>query len=178
VAGAWEDKVVELYKVSIDEYRFNVRLNWDRTQYFLGLNLAIVAAATGLVKSGPPRTLEYLLVAAIFAAGVAASLLGAAAATKGHNYYRAARDVVKSFELQLGLPANLGIASTEGMKLGRTPDAEAPDLGPAGQIPPSGQTGGSLRPGTVVRGAVNILRLITVLDLVGAGYAMWRACHA
>src|SRR4051794_14960247 len=69
-----QDKLVEHYKIAIDEYRYNVRLNWDRTQYFLTLNLAIVAAATGLVKAGQTSA-EYMLIGCIFVCGLMACTL-------------------------------------------------------------------------------------------------------
>ena len=34
------EKLLELYKIALDEYRFEVRLGWDRTTYFLLLNIA------------------------------------------------------------------------------------------------------------------------------------------
>ncbi len=38
----------EIYKAAIDECRFQVLYNWSRTQYFLGFNAVILAAAVGL----------------------------------------------------------------------------------------------------------------------------------
>lgn len=35
-------ELVDLYKVAVEEYRFQVDLNWKRTQYFLALNVAIL----------------------------------------------------------------------------------------------------------------------------------------
>ncbi len=42
-------ELVDLYKVAVEEYRFQVDLNWKRTQYFLALNVAILGVGTGLV---------------------------------------------------------------------------------------------------------------------------------
>jgi hypothetical protein len=48
------EDLLNLYGKALDEYRFQVRLNWDRTQYFLALDLGILAAAAGLVRLTPP----------------------------------------------------------------------------------------------------------------------------
>lgn len=32
------DRMLDLYKIALEEYRFEVRLGWDRTTYFLVLN--------------------------------------------------------------------------------------------------------------------------------------------
>jgi hypothetical protein len=39
---------VDLYKNVVDEYRFQVQFNWQRTQYLLAFNAAILAAAVAL----------------------------------------------------------------------------------------------------------------------------------
>jgi hypothetical protein len=171
-SAAWADKLIDVYKIAIDEYRYNVRLNWDRTQYFLGLNLAIVAAATGLVKA-QLGFWECALVASLFTCGVIASSVGASACIKGHEYYQASRKVVKAIEAKLGLPAELGIATTGGMRGEKFVEPE-PDLGPAG-APPKLALFGNLRRGTVLHGAVVLLRVITALDLAGALYALIKA---
>ena len=44
-------ELLELYRVVIDEYRFQVRLNWDRTQYFFVLNTAVTTAAGTLLAT-------------------------------------------------------------------------------------------------------------------------------
>lgn len=43
----------QLYKLAIEEYRFQVNLNWQRSQYFLGLNAAIISVGAGLIHLGP-----------------------------------------------------------------------------------------------------------------------------
>jgi len=86
------DKLLDLYKIAIDEYRFEVRLGWDRTTYFLVLNSAILSVATGLLKLDNPLVV-YLFIALLFAFGVGTSLIGSMSITKAHEYYR--RAVVK-----------------------------------------------------------------------------------
>ena len=67
-----------------------MRLNWDRTQYFLVLNLAVIAAATGLLKLGAAEPLKYT-VALLFWGGMIMAALGVRVIRRGHNYYRATR---------------------------------------------------------------------------------------
>lgn len=93
---------MDLYKIAVDEYRFQVKLNWDRTVYYMVLDTAIISVATGLLKLGNSPVL-YLLIAAIFALGLGAAIVGIAAVKKGHQYYR--RTVVRKTLLEdlLGL---------------------------------------------------------------------------
>jgi hypothetical protein len=95
-------QLIDLYKIAIEEYRYQVRLNWDRTAYYLTLNSGLVAIATGLLKlSSAP--LVNLFVAAVFLLGLVASLIGIKNLKTGHEYYR--RTVIKEtlLEDQLGL---------------------------------------------------------------------------
>jgi hypothetical protein len=81
------DKLLDLYKIALDEYRFVVRLGWDRTTYFLVLNSAILTVATGLLKlQNPPAV--YFFIALLFLLGCGTSTIGAMSITQGHEYYR------------------------------------------------------------------------------------------
>lgn len=88
MAGAFPpDKLIDLYRIALDEYRFEVRLGWDRTTYFLILNSAILTVCTGLLKlDGPP--VIYGFVALLFLFGFATSAVGSMSITKAHEYYR------------------------------------------------------------------------------------------
>jgi len=70
----------------IEEYRFQVKLNSDRTQIYLVLSAAILTAATGLLKVGGPNTRS--LVFLIFALGVFVAWIAARTIEQGHRYYR------------------------------------------------------------------------------------------
>ena len=96
------DQLLELYKVAVDEYRFEVKLGWDRAMYYMVFNTAIISVGTGLLKLENPRANQWL-VAAIFLVGVCSSFIGRTAVRKGHEYYR--RTVVKKTLLEdmLGL---------------------------------------------------------------------------
>ena len=69
------DQLLALYKIAIKEYRFEVRLNWDRTAYYLTLNSGLLAIATGLLKVGGDARVN-LVVAGVFFIGLCASVIG------------------------------------------------------------------------------------------------------
>jgi hypothetical protein len=116
------EQLFDLYKIAIEEYRFAVRLGWDRTNYFLILNSAIFAIATGLLKLDNPPVV-YLFISLIFLFGLTTSIAGARSVAKAHEYYR--RTIVKktAMEEHLGLSSalpgmhesfNLAIGTTRG----------------------------------------------------------------
>jgi hypothetical protein len=64
-----KEQLLELYKIAIEEYRFEVKLNWDRTVYYLTLNSGLIAIATGILKLDNPGPVNAL-VAALFLMGL------------------------------------------------------------------------------------------------------------
>ena len=112
-----QDKLFDLYKVSVEEYRFQVQLNWDRAKYLLGFNTAVIGAGTGLVKLAG-KAADILLVG-LFAVGLAAALLSIVAVYLQHAYYRSTRDRMLRIGEQLKI-RNLGIATTPGARRERT----------------------------------------------------------
>jgi hypothetical protein len=80
-------ELIELYKVAIEEYRFQVKLNNDRLLHLTVFNIAVLSAGAGLLKVGGSR-LGNALVASIFVAGFCTSLIGALAVRTFHRYYR------------------------------------------------------------------------------------------
>jgi hypothetical protein len=109
-----------LYKIAVEEYRFEVRLGWDRTTYFLGLNAAILTVATGLLKLENPA-IVYLFIALLFMFGVATSVAGARSILRAHEYYR--NTIVKKtgIEEHLGLSASLpGLHESFNLAIGTT----------------------------------------------------------
>jgi hypothetical protein len=88
----------DLYKLSVEEYRFQAQFNWSRTQYLLAFNAAILTAAAA-VASQPGRS-----AALVFVLGVAAALLSITAVRTQHGYYRAARDRMCRVEKAIGVP--------------------------------------------------------------------------
>jgi hypothetical protein len=85
-----------LYAHAVDEYRFQVNLNWQRLQYFLGLNVAILGVGAGLLRLGSNRQPQpdNTLPALVFFAGVCLSLASWYMARRQQGYYRSARDTM------------------------------------------------------------------------------------
>lgn len=46
-------ELLRLYEIAVEEYRFQVRLNWNRAQYLLGFNTAVIAVGAGLSLASP-----------------------------------------------------------------------------------------------------------------------------
>lgn len=80
-----KDELLELYRVAVEEYRFNVKLTWDRTRFYVGLHMALVAVTSTLLRIESEARISFLLIAVI---GAAASFLGIHTIRKGHEYYR------------------------------------------------------------------------------------------
>jgi hypothetical protein len=80
-------ELIDLYKVAIEEYRFQVKLNNDRLLHLTVFNIAFLSAGAGLLKVAGSR-LGNALVASIFIAGFFTSLIGALAVRTLHQYYR------------------------------------------------------------------------------------------
>jgi hypothetical protein len=81
------EQLIELYKVAIEEYRFQVKLNNDRLLHLTVFNIAVLSAGAGLLRVGG-SWLGNMLVATIFIAGFCTSLIGARAVRTFHRYYR------------------------------------------------------------------------------------------
>ena len=88
----------DLYKLAVDEYRFQAQFNWSRTQYLLAFNAAILTAASA-VASQPGGS-----AAMVFLLGAVAAMLSLAAVRTQHDYYRAARDRMRRVEKALAIP--------------------------------------------------------------------------
>lgn len=106
----------ELYRLAVEEYRFQVQLNWDRAKYFLGFNTAVIAAATGLFKVG--ATADGLVVG-LFVVGLVSALLSAGIMRVQHDYYRSARDAMLREAAALGL-GERSLTTTPGAQRSRT----------------------------------------------------------
>lgn len=114
------EELREHYGRALDEYRFQVELNWKRSQYFFVLNLGVLVAATGLLSASQPRA---ELVAALFAVGAILAGVAAYANHIQHGYYRRTREVKRALEERLEL-GDLALQSTPGMvdrDAGRSP---------------------------------------------------------
>jgi hypothetical protein len=166
--------LLDLYKIAIDEYRFEVKLGWDRTMYYLVFNSAIISVGTGLLKSDNPPV-AYLFVGGIFGLGLITSLIGYSAIRKGHAYYR--RTIVKKTLLEdaLGLTRQLSdYTARHNLSVGTT-------IGQTEHLRVLYDTERwlSRRPR---RGSMTfffrwLFVLIAVIDLAGFGTAIWLSFH-
>ena len=91
-------QLMELYKIAVEEYRFQVTLNASRTRDYLVLNSAIIAAGVTLLGQK-----ASLLAGAVFAAGICVTILSGLVTHTQHNYYREARDTKRLLERRLGI---------------------------------------------------------------------------
>lgn len=117
-----EETLWRLYSYAVDEYRFQVNLNWQRLQYFLGLNLAILGVGAGLLRLGTNQQPEpdNTLPALVFAAGVCLSLASVYLARKQQGYYRASRDRMTALARLLHVE-HLAVSTTAGARGERQP---------------------------------------------------------
>jgi hypothetical protein len=110
-------ELLELYKIAVDEYRFQAQFNWSRTQYWLVFNSGILAAGVALVAAFGDSTFPIL----VFAVGVVACALSARAIQVSHGYYRAARARLQRFETALDLQPEMRFDTTAGLAHARRP---------------------------------------------------------
>lgn len=167
------EQLLDLYRIAIDEYRFEVKLGWDRAMYYMVFNTAIVSIATGLLKLDNPRVV-YLFIAGIFLLGCVTSLMGVKAVTRCHEYYR--RTVVKKTLIEdlLGLTTPLADYSGHTLTIGTT-------AGQGDHIQILQNTepwvGRRLRRYSIMFWVTSLLRLLAGINLLGvfvAGYMFWN----
>lgn len=145
--ASWnEERLFKLLDVHLAEYRFQVDLNWRRTQHLLALNSAMLAAGVGLLRLSPDDALP--LAGVVFFAGLVLTALGRLVVETQHDYYRAAREGLERVEGLLGL-GDLAIQTTPGM-------------------------GSAYRRRiTVTRALLAVFAVLFVLDAIGVAYSLW-----
>jgi hypothetical protein len=111
-AGPSREELYQLYEYALEEYRFQVNLNWSRTQYYLTLNVGIIGIATGIVQFAKGRVGN--LTAGLYLAGAVCCALSIIASRTQQSYYRATRDHKAAIEKELAL-GDLAIRTTVGM---------------------------------------------------------------
>lgn len=108
--------LIELYKASVEEYRFQVNLNWDRSKFYVLLNSGLITASCGLLRIPGFKFAEFLT-APLFVLGFLTGWLGYKTLRKGIEYRR--RAVVKKAEIENKLGAYsdvIPIDTTAGMR--------------------------------------------------------------
>lgn len=86
ISQQYDPNIFDLYKIAIEEYRFEVRLNWDRTRYYLALNAVIVGVGAGLLRLGTDLGAS-VFVAFVFTIGIISAWLGVQSIKRGHEYF-------------------------------------------------------------------------------------------
>jgi hypothetical protein len=107
-----QETLFQLYRVAIEEYRFQVTLNWQRSQYYFVLNAALIAAGGSLFGIQGDRGRPFAAI--LFLMGLVAVLLAMLVTKTQHLYYREARDKLKQLQQRLGL-GEFGISTTPSM---------------------------------------------------------------
>jgi len=149
------------YELVLQEYRFQVQLNWDRAKHFLIFNAAIFAAAVALYKNGatPAAKVGIALLLALCAVN---SFVGRQAVAQGHEMYREIRATKTKLEKALDL-GEYAIVSTQGMKREHDQAAEGtPDVSKA-------------RPTSITNQIRVLLLAIGMSSTIGAIYALYGA---
>jgi len=160
-----QEQLLKLYQISIDEYRFEVKLNTDRMIHYIVANSVLLSIGTGLLKIDGARPIN-LFVAFVFIAGAFAARLGIRAIRRGHAYYHRTVHKKTVIEDLLGLTAPLdkyhGATLAIGSTLGQADVLRIvndPDTWLAADDPKSG---------TIVHAAVLVLRMVMGMDVLGA----------
>ena len=99
---------IDLYKLAVEEYRFQAQFNWTRTQYLLAFNAAILAAGTAVAGKFGGYAIP------VFALGVVACILAMLVQRQQHTYYRAARKRMTRIEERLGIVDPVDTTATLG----------------------------------------------------------------
>lgn len=167
-------QLLDLYKVAVEEYRFEVRLNWDRTAYYLTLNSGLITIAAGLLKIGGAPIVNFV-VAGVFSIGLLSSFIGIRNVLKGHEYYR--RTVVKKTLLaeQIGLNKPVeghptGLTLAVGTTVGQNEHLQIlNDTDKWLKRPP--------RLGGVTAGIIGILSLFCIANVLGIVLSVWLYRH-
>lgn len=103
---------LDLYKLVLEEYRFQVQLNWDRAKFFLTLNLTLLGITAALLKGDK---ISILAAFVLFSLGFITAIAGNQSLIKGHQYYRNISLKKAELEQKLGFK-DQSIASTAGQK--------------------------------------------------------------
>jgi hypothetical protein len=92
-------ELLDLYKLAVEEYRFQVKLNADRSRDYVVLNSAIIAA--GITLLGQAQRPE--LAGIVFLVGVVVAVLSILGTHTQHGYYRDTRNAKNQLAHKLGI---------------------------------------------------------------------------
>ncbi len=110
------EHLIDFYKIIIEEYRFQINLNWDRNKFYITLNSSLIIVACGLLRIPGFKFAEFLTTP-LFILGLFTSFLGLQALIKGIEYRR--RIILQKTEIETELAKYLDIKTidtTAGMR--------------------------------------------------------------
>ncbi|MEL6437968.1 MAG: hypothetical protein AAFQ80_01755 [Cyanobacteria bacterium J06621_8] len=108
--------LLELYKIVVEEYRFQTNLNWDRSKFYVLLNSALITTSSGLLRLPGFKFAEFLT-APLYILGLLAAWLGYQTLIKGIEYRRRVVFKKNQFENKLIQYSDLvPIDTTAGMR--------------------------------------------------------------
>ena len=113
------EHLLEFYKIAIEEYRFQVNLNWNRNKFYITLNSSLIGVACGLLKVPGFEFVQFLTMP-LFILGLFTSFLGLQAVLKGVQYRR--ENILKKTQIETELAKYLdfqAIETTMGMKMAK-----------------------------------------------------------
>lgn len=96
----------DIYRVAVEEYRFQAQFNWSRVQYLLAFNAGILAAGVALANQSGS------LAAVVFVLGIVACIMTGLVHRVQHTYYRNARDRMRRLEGKLAIPDEARVDTT------------------------------------------------------------------
>lgn len=99
-------ELIELYRLALEEYRFNVSLAWNRTRFYVGLHMALLALTSTLLRIESESRMSFVIIAIL---GIVTSLLGTGTIRKSHEYYRRSVYKMTLIAEQLGFNRRLNL---------------------------------------------------------------------
>ncbi len=102
--------LLEFYKIAVEEYRFQVNLNWNRNKFYITINSSLIGVACGLLRV-PGFEFAQFLTAPLFILGLFTSFLGLQALLKGIQYRR--QTIFKKTEIETELSNYLDVKTID-----------------------------------------------------------------
>ncbi|MGH8501448.1 MAG: hypothetical protein ACREVE_03080 [Gammaproteobacteria bacterium] len=161
-----QDELLDIYKVVMEEYRYQVSYNWDRLRFCLTLSLGLTSIAFAMLYAGNDA---LLALAALFGFSVGGSIawLGIRALKVGMKNYRKIRKTKKLMEKVLKLHHLQYENNTVSFAMAPTEDLQA-------RASPKPYYHRFFRKRSINQHFVQILRLLVAVSAIGALTSAYR----